>query len=285
MLHATAFCPANISLIFETYPAEPPHGRGSLGVGITLEAGVTAKVCLAPGARESVILVGGEAWEFPTVRQVLRKLSPVPLQVELEAAFPFGCGFGMSGASALSVALAVDALGQSGKSREELGMTAHQAEVDQATGLGDVGGQFNGGIMIKTRPHRPLQVDHLPIPPQTLHYRIHGPILTREVINSTEKLQRINAAGHSALAAISHASPPVRTLKALFEISYQFAVESGLLASPQVAADIAAAQAAGHAATMIMLGNAVISTGPFPGSHPVEIGYGGAEVRDVGTSR
>lgn len=275
MPHATAFCPANISLVFETYPADPPHGRGSLGVGITLDAGVTVKVSRGEPGTASLILVGGAPWEFPTVRSVLAALTAGPLRVEIDAAFPFGCGFGMSGASALATALAVNQLLALGHDRLVLGMIAHHAEVDNATGLGDVGGQYNGGIMIKTRKHQPLSVEHLPIPPQTLHYRVHGPILTSEVINSPDKLRHINAAGHAALAEIA-AEGPSLTMVRLFEISHTFARRSCLLQSPSVAASIAAAGAAGHAATMIMLGEAVISTGPFPGSRPAGIAFGGA---------
>jgi pantoate kinase len=277
MPHATAFCPANISLVFETYPADPPHGRGSLGVGITLEAGVTARVSLGKPGQPSQILVHGESWTFPTVRSVLTALTDRPMLVEIDAAFPFGCGFGMSGASALATALAVDDLLGLSHARPALGLIAHHAEVDNATGLGDVGGQYNGGIMIKTRRHQPLHVDHLAIPPQTLHYRIHGPIMTSEVINSPEKLRHINAAGHTALAEIAHTGREI-TMAGLFEISHTFAGDSGLLQSAAVAADIAAAQAAGHAATMIMLGEAVISTGPFPGSSPAGISFAGAVI-------
>lgn len=270
MSHATAFCPANISLIFETYDAEPPHGRGSLGVGITLDKGVTARVSrLAPDAK-SEIMVAGRDWEFPTVSSVLASLSTGPLLVEIDPGFPFGCGFGMSGASALATALAADSLLGLRLDRHALGMAAHLAEVANATGLGDVGGQFNGGIMIKTRRHEPLLVENLPLTATGLHYRIHGPISTAEVINSREKLLHINRAGHDAMAEIRDAGNSL-TMESLFQISHQFALASGLLQSPAVAADIAAARTSGHAATMIMLGEAVISTGPFPGSIPAGI--------------
>ncbi|MDB6133553.1 MAG: putative kinase ATP-binding protein [Verrucomicrobiales bacterium] len=278
MSHPTAFCPANISLIFETYDAEPPHPRGSLGVGITLDAGVTARVSRLPAeVQESEILVAGQHWRFPTVRGVLTALTSEPLRVELEAAFPFGCGFGMSGASALSTALAVNALLELHLDRSALAMAAHRAEVDNATGLGDVGGQFNGGIMIKTRRHEPLLVERLALTAQTLHYRIHGPISTAEVINSREKLLHINRAGHAAMAEIREAGNTL-TLERLFRISHRFATGSGLLRSPAVAADIAAAEAAGHAASMIMLGEAVISTGPFPGSREAGVVFEGAQL-------
>ncbi len=275
-MQVTAFAPANISLVFETYDASPPHGRGSLGVGITLTQGVRAHARRGTGGRH-LITVKGEAWEFPTVRSVLEELSPVPLEVEIEAAFPFGCGFGMSGASALASAFAVNELLSLGRDRTELGMAAHRAEVAHATGLGDVGGQFNGGIMIKRRRYEPLTVDPLPVPPRELHYRVFGPIHTPDVINSREKLEAINRAGHAAMEEITAAGEGLM-MEGLFRISHAFAAGSGLLQSERLREAIDGALAAGHAATMIMLGEAVVSTGPFPGSQPAEILFGGVRV-------
>ena len=269
MDHFCAFAPANISLIFETYDAEPPHGRGSLGVGITLTEGVRVRAARHDGEGH-VILVRGEAWEFPTVRAVLRALAAEPLRLEITADFPFGCGFGMSGASALAAAFAVNQLLGLNRGRTELGMIAHRAEVDNATGLGDVGGQFNGGIMIKRRRFEPLSVEQLPVSGRVLHCRIFGPIHTPDVINSQEKLRHINRAGHAAMAEITGAGTDL-TMERLFQISHRFSMDSGLLTSPRLIESIAAAHAAGHAATMIMLGEAAVSTGPFPGSRPVRI--------------
>jgi pantoate kinase len=273
MESSTAFAPANLSLVFATYDASPPHGRGSLGVGITLTEGVEATVRRLGRDEASRILVGGEVWEFPTVRSVLHALAPQPVAVEITAAFPFGCGFGMSGASALATAFALNDLFSLGRDRADLGMIAHHAEVENATGLGDVGGQFNGGIMIKTRRYQPLTVEHLPIPKQTLHTRVYGPILTSEVINSAEKLRAINAAGHAALADIQASTAAgTLTMVELFAISRRFAESSALMQSQNVQASIAAARRAGHEASMIMLGEAVVATGPFPGSRSVTIG-------------
>ena len=281
MESASAFAPANISLVFETYEASPPQERGSLGVGITLTEGATVRVSRHDGPRHDGprhdIVVGGEAWEFPTVRTVLDALSPAPLRVEIASAWPFGCGFGMSGASALAAAFAVNQLLSLNKGRTELGMIAHRAEVQNATGLGDVGGQFNGGIMIKRRRYEPLTVEQLPVPPQTLHVRIFGPIHTPDVINSREKLAHINRAGHAALAEITAAGAALE-LRGLLDISRRFSEASGLLQSPRLREAIASAQTAGHSASMIMLGEAAVSTGPFPGSRKVSVLYDGVSL-------
>lgn len=271
-----AFAPANISLIFETYDAEPPHGRGSLGVGITLEEGAVVSVSEAAPAG---IFVHGERWEFPTVAQVARELTGRPLRLDITAAFPFGCGFGMSGASALAAAFAIDSFLGLNRSRDDLGMIAHRAEVDNATGLGDVGGQFNGGIMIKTRKFEPLQVSQLPVAAENLDVRIFGPIHTPDVIGSREKLLSINAAGRTALDALKRRGTGL-TLEELFDVSLDFARESGLLQSVRLAECIREAQQAGGHATMVMLGEAAVSTRPFPGSRRVRVLQGGVRLLD-----
>lgn len=277
MESAAAFAPANISLVFETYDAQPPHGRGSLGAGITLTEGVNVTVRRHDGP-DHEIFAGDTAWEFPTVRTALQELSPVPLRVDISAAFPFGCGFGMSGASTLASVFAVNALLGLNRTRSELGLIAHRAEVRHATGLGDVGGQFNGGVMIKRRKFDFLSVEQLPVKPQTLHCRIFGPIPTAEVINSREKLLHINRAGRDAMETITRTGSAL-TMAGLLRISCDFARHSGLLQSPRLLDAIAAAEAAGHAATMIMLGEAVVATGAFPGSRPVEILFDGVSLR------
>jgi pantoate kinase len=278
MESAAAFAPANLSLVFETYDAAPPHGRGSRGVGITLTEGVRVEVTRAAG-RDTEIMVAGEAWEFPTVRSVVHELAPEPVRIEIAAAFPFGCGFGMSGASALAVAFAVDRLFGIGYSPSVLAMTAHRAEVQHATGLGDVGGQFNGGIMVKRKRYEPLLVEQLPVETEELHVRIFGPILTSSVINSREKLEHINRAGHAAMAEIGEAGDDL-DMEGLLHISRRFAEESGLLQSERLREAIDGAGRLGHAASMVMLGEAMVATGPFPGSRKVTVHRGGVRVEE-----
>ncbi len=262
-------------MIFETYPAAPPYGRGSLGVGITLTEGVVAEVRHPTASHPAGIYVRGESWEFPTVGHVCTALTATPLRIDLTAAFRFGCGFGMSGASALSAALAINELLALGRSYQALGMIAHHAEVAAATGLGDVGGQFNGGIMMKTVKYQPLQVSQLPLNTTTLHVRIHGPIHTADVIDSAEKLQLINAAGHQALEELVALGSHL-TLGKLFAISHHFAVDSGLLTHAEMIRTIDEIREQGGHATMIMLGEAIVSTVPFPQSQAVTVAYRGA---------
>jgi len=273
-----AFAPANGSLIFETYEATATHGRGSLGVGFTLEAGVVARVSrLHPRgtggagdvAARSEVMVQGQPWDFPTVRQVIRHLAPEPVRVELHADLPFGCGFGMSGASALATADALGAEFSLDDSPLALALVAHEAEVDQATGRGDVGGQFNGGFMMKTKIGAPLEVEWLPLGETPVWCRIFGPISTRDVLRDAATMRRVNAAGHAALDRLR--SAPALDLDTLLRWSREFAEESGLLTSPRVRQSIADALAAGGQASMVMLGEAVVSSVPIPGARAYRV--------------
>jgi|GEM_PF-19677 len=291
---ARAFAPANISLIFETYRGDSIEETGSLGVGATLERGVIAEVRrLTDGnskskisnvksvSVETVIRVNGDTWEFPTARAVAGALAPEPVLIEIEAAFPFGCGFGMSGASALAVAYAVNALFELGKSERELAMAAHVAEVEQSTGLGDVGGQFNGGLMMKTKRFDPLAVEPVSSEPIDVYVRVFGPILTSEVITSKKQLAEINEAGSAAILTLLENPNP--SFESLLRLSRTFAVASGLLQSEKVSEAIAAAEKVGGAASMIMLGEAVVSSVPFPGAEPARIVNHGVRLLDGDT--
>jgi pantoate kinase len=261
MTLARAFAPANGSLIFETYEAGSGHGRGSLGVGFTLEVGVISTV--APAAHTSIV-VGNQEWDFPTVRQVVRELAPAPVQVQIAADLPFGCGFGMSGASALATAYAIGRLFGLPHDLGALALVAHEAEVDNRTGRGDVGGQFNGGFMMKTKIGAPLEVEWLPILETTVWCRIFGPILTSEVLGDPATMVRVNAAGHAALKRL-RATRDI-DLEGLLFLSREFAEESGLLSSQAVRQAIAEAEKAGGHASMVMLGEAVVSSVPISGA-------------------
>ncbi|MCX8169754.1 MAG: hypothetical protein N3D72_01555, partial [Candidatus Methanomethyliaceae archaeon] len=69
--------------------------------------------------------------------------------------FSIGYGYGMSGASILGLALAINkALGEPFK-KEDIGRIAHVIEVEGKTGLGDVLAQMVGGFELRTKPGAP----------------------------------------------------------------------------------------------------------------------------------
>ena len=260
-MKATAFAPGNVSGVFKIVRDDDPRRMHSLGMGFTVSHGVTATVREAPATE---IAFNGKVFDFATVRSVAEALSSRPVGIELESELPLSGGFGLSGASALATAYAIDAGFALGLDERALGMTAHVAEVTNLTGLGDVCGQFRGGCLAKLVPGDPLAAIALPVAEQTVYWRYFSPIMTREIIGDPGHAARINAAADSALADIGKlADRGVTVFGEYIAAARQFAIESGLLSHPDVRRIIADVEAAGGAASMIMLGNAVFSTIAF----------------------
>ena len=268
-----AFAPANISCIFRLYESSISEKKGSLGIGFTLDKGVTVSV---KQSKKTRIRVNGKTKRFGTVKSVLKRLSDEPIDISIKADVPFGSGFGMSGASALATAYAVNKLLNLKKSKRELAMIAHISEVENSTGRGDVAGQFNGGIMIKAKKGKPLDVEKLRIRQKVIYYKVFGEIDTKKVINSKAKVDKINMAGDMALKKIKK----VKKLDfgKVIEISKEFSEKSDLLRSKKVINTIEMVEKKGEKASMIMLGESVFSNIPFKGSKKAKIINKGARL-------
>ena len=263
-MHITAFAPGNISGVFKIVRDDDPRRMHALGMGFTVSHGVTATVNEAPTVE---IAFNGEVFDFMTVRDVVEALSVRPVRVALESSLPLSGGFGLSGASALATAYALNAGFELGLGERALGMAAHVAEVNNLTGLGDVCGQFHGGCLVKLVPGDPLAAASLPVPEQTVFYRYFSPIRTREIIGDPGHAGRINAAADTALTDLARlADQQVSVFDEYVAVAKRFSVASGLLRHFEVRRIIAEVEAAGGAASMIMLGNAVFSTIAFDGA-------------------
>ena len=263
-MNAIAFAPGNVSGIFRIVRDDDPRRMHSLGMGFTVSHGVRAAVREAPRTEVSF---NGEVFEFATVHHVAEALSSRPVRISLESELPLSGGFGLSGASALATAFALDAAFGLGLDERTLGMTAHVAEVTNLTGLGDVCGQFRGGCLAKLVPGDPLAAIALPVAEQTVYYRYFSPIRTREIIGDPSRAARINAAADSTLAEVGRlAERGVTVFGDYIAAARRFSVESDLLRHADVRRIVEDVEAAGGAASMIMLGNAVFSTTAFEGA-------------------
>lgn len=276
MDQARAFAPGNISCVFKVVPDPDPAKMHSLGMGFTIAEGVTATVAEAD---ETTVTFNGEGFGFPAVERVVEALADRPLRVKLASPLPLGCGFGLSGASALAAAYAVDALLGLGRERRALALAAHVAEVECLSGLGDVCAQFHGGWLVKLVAGDPLAALEAPVAAQPIYHRHFAQLDTSSVLGSREQKERINAAAETALAALAGLLDAGETdMAAYIEASKAFAIDSGLLTDGRVAAAIAEAEAAGGRASMIMLGHAVFSTAPFDGAVETRLSREGAKL-------
>ena len=146
-------------------------------------------------------------------------------------------------------------------------MTAHVAEVENRTGLGDVCAQYHGGCLVKLKRGYPLAAERLPVPEQPIYYRYFSSIQTKVILENAERRERINSAADEALQALEKlAKFDTVDFNACIRLSKQFSLDSGLLEDVRVQETIREIESAGGVASMIMLGNAVFSTLPFEGA-------------------
>jgi len=273
---AKAFAPGNVSGVFKIIPDDDPAKMHSLGMGFTVTHGVTVAVAQSDATS---VHFNGDRIDFPTVRSVVEKLASVPLRVEIETDLPLSGGFGLSGASSLATAFGIDELLGLGQDERRLAMVAHVAEVQNLTGLGDIAGQFNGGCLVKLVRGDPLAAVRLPVPEQTVYYRYFSPINTKDVIGNPKQRERINAAADTALGELERlCARDESDFSKYVAVAKEFSVQSGLLTHESVKRAIRECEAAGGAASMIMLGNAVFSNVPFTDAKTTRLAHRRVEV-------
>ncbi|MBI2660593.1 hypothetical protein HYX07_05515 [Candidatus Woesearchaeota archaeon] len=274
MNSAKAFAPANISCIFKVYENKNPRWMGSYGIGFTLNEGV---VVSASKAKRNEVVFNSKSINFPTVMSVMKKLANEKVRVYIETKLPLGCGFGLSGASALAAAYGLNKLLDLKKSNKELAVIAHIAEVENKTGLGDVVNQYYGGFCLKLKPSSHFEVKKLHINNADVYCRYFGKIPTKTIITNKRLKKRINNAASVALSKIKNLLK-VNDIKFgnIIKASKEFAADSGLLRDRQTAETIKKIEKSKGNASMIMLGNAVFSDKPFKGALKFKIADKGA---------
>jgi pantoate kinase len=252
----TAFCPGHLSGYFSPVFGRDPASTGSIGAGMVICEGVTAHVTRA-GAREIVVRRVDEQGNLlcevsrsPPLAYLMERLS-VTVRIETICRLPISAGFGLSAASLVASALAINTLCKLGLSREDCCAIAHEAEIVHHSGLGDVAACQGGG-----RDYREGAGIYAPItryfdvrePLFALHF---GPLPSSNVLSSPEVLRRVAAAYPDGIPD----SP-----RRFFELSRTFAENSGLI-TPEVGEVLAHCEQEGVPASMTMLGNGVFSLG------------------------
>jgi len=270
MISAKSFAPANISCIFKIYERKNPRWTGSYGIGFTLNEGVIVKVSKA---KRTEIVFNNESINFPTVKSVVEKLTNEKLRVYIKSKLPLGCGFGLSGASALATAYAINKLLNLKKSNKELAIIAHTAEVENKTGLGDVVNQYYGGFCFKQKPSSYFIVKKIPINNINIYCKYFSKISTKSIITNQKLKNKINKSASIGLNKIQKLINENKNIKLgdIIKISKEFAVNSGLLRDEKTIETIKNIEENNGNASMIMLGNAVFSDKLFKGAMKLKI--------------
>lgn len=254
---AVAFSPGHISGTFHRMIGPTYAETGSIGTGIVIDAGVTARVRAAErttvtineprrDGREGMQTRAGS----PPIEYALAQMG-VAAEVTTTSSLPSGSGFGLSAAALLSSITAVDGLFALGMGREAIVALAHESEIVHASGLGDVVACAGGGLVCRRTPGLAGDIERITGLDDrivTVHF---GPLTTAEILSAPDVMDRIGRAFQPGCPA---------NLEEFFLRACTFARETGLVTN-EVAAVLAACESAGIPASMTMLGNGVFATG------------------------
>ena len=295
-----AFAPGNISCIFVIKKTANPAKSGSLGAGFTVNKGVFATITKINNTKnnnkqssiikkynnititnktiktnnknkKNKIYYNNKKINLPTINSVIKKLTNEKVIAHIKSELPLGCGFGISGASALATAYALNKLLNLKQSKRQLAMIAHIAEVENGTGLGDVVNQYYGGFLVKYQSSYNFKVKKLPINNKKIYYRYFSSINTKKTISNKKLKNKINNSGIKSLNKIKKLSKKDTNLKNIIKISKDFSIKSELLKNKGLIKIIKQIEGKGGNASMIMLGNAVFSDKYFKGSNELII--------------
>ena len=271
MRKAAAFVPGHISGFFQICDeAGELERKGSRNCGPCINAGVLTEIAVDPNERLNVeVLINGRmAPEAHTTLAVVRQILPMvpePLRVIIKhsAQVPIGAGYGASGAGALGAALALSKAFDLGLTRSRMIEIAHVAEVSCRTGLGDVGAQAIGGVVIGLEPGAPPHGKWRQIPQERdvkIICATLAPLSTKELLEDIELRDRSRKFG--AIAMQNLLKRP--TLQNFIKVSHDFSEELGLL-DDELRTLIKAAKSSGAiGASMAMLGGAVFALVKVP---------------------
>ncbi|MEA2075507.1 MAG: pantoate kinase [Euryarchaeota archaeon] len=256
------YSPSHITGFFEICDNKNPLYKGSIGCGIVLEAGCVTEVSLCNNLSVKVqIKINGRAEEANTTKYVVEHLAGMS-EVEVSTNFevPVGCGFGASGAGALSTAFALNELLSLDMTVNEVAQIAHCAEVENSTGLGDVIAETYGGVVIRKKPGPPGigVIDRIPHRNEKISYVALGKKSTKTVLREGggELKRRINEAGREAMKALMRKP----TLETFMRASREFSLRIELISDACKDA-IEAVDAEGEVASVAMLGETVFVIG------------------------
>ncbi|MFC1787335.1 pantoate kinase [Halobacteriota archaeon] len=259
-MRVRAYAPSHITGFFEICEHLDQRHMGSRGCGFTLQAGVTTEVTVEEGEGISVIINEANV-EAPTTRSVVRRLaSEYSVEVLSKIDVPIGCGFGASGAGALSTALALSDALSLNLSYNSAAEVAHVAEIENKTGLGDVIAQTHGGMIIRREPGSPGigKVDKIPVRDVEINHVVLGEISTKDVLGDKRAKRQINLAGKIAIKELLKRP----TIQNFMLLSKRFAMDTCLMSDVGVEI-VEAVESCGGMASMAMLGEVIFAIGGY----------------------
>ena len=194
---ATAYCPSYITGIFTIGDGD------AAGAGFSLDKGMTTTVSETRGM--PTIRIDGQQSTAPVSWRVLKKFEGISgkaggISISHKAEMPIGLGCGISGAGAVSLALALNELLGAGLTFKKCVKMAHDSEVECGTGLSGADAAAIGGMVArKSVESGPVK---LPFEKKKIHLAFFSAIETSSIIQDPHWKVKVNREGKRELAEL-----------------------------------------------------------------------------------
>lgn len=261
----TAFVPAHISGFFQPCDASTPERMGSRNCGPCLDFGVRTEVKVESSDRNEVaVFINGrpapDAKTTLTAAEQILSLTGASFRVRIDhfTEVPVGAGYGASGAGALGTAFSLARALRLSLPRGKLVAAAHVAEVTCYTGLGDVGAQACGGLVIGLEPGAPPygKWRRIRVPPGfKVICATLGPIPSKKLLSEADFRRRAGEFGAIALNKVLE-RPNIHTF---VTASKEFAEKLGLFDDELRELAREAEKSGAIGASQVMIGRAVFA--------------------------
>ena len=221
----TAQSPGHITGFFVIYP------NGSTGAGINIADGM--KTTVSNSLKDSYYLNGKKTKLIVSkkVVELFRKETKEETNVSVShhTKFPIGYGLGISGAGALSLAIALNTLFKTKLGKNEITQIAKRAEIECGTGLGDVIAENYSGLLMGKKPYPSKSAEQIKCKEKFVVLGFFGPIKTKKIIRSASWRKKINRIGKWCMGKIAKN----RNMESFIGLCRVFTIESGL-ATPKI---------------------------------------------------
>jgi len=211
-----ASSPHHVTGVFAPHSAPDPARAGSIGAGLAVEPRLVA--CLGPPAESPPPRVAERAAALLGAPELAGRL-------RIRTPLPPGKGYAVSAATAAASALAVGASLRRGY-REALDI-AHEADVLESSGLGDVLAISCGvGLVVRTAPGAPSvgRVECFQVPGTVAILAVDGPPL-----HTRRMLERMPEDAWALAMRLVERVAEERSIEAFVEAAHEFSRATGML--------------------------------------------------------
>ncbi|MDI6916961.1 MAG: pantoate kinase [Thermoplasmatales archaeon] len=261
-MRACAFSPGHVTGFFVIKDrGSDVRKKGSLGAGICLSKGAFTTVSIRKSSQQKIdVFLNNKKSAADVSRFVAKKIlgeKKYHVVIKSILQLPVSQGFGMSGAGALSTGIAMNNALKSNLPFSKIVEIAHESEIFNKTGLGDVVAESVGGAEIRVKEG---------LPPYGMLRKIKGNhdvvlcvlgkgMKTKTVLSNPEQRRKINRYGSVCVKKMIEKP----TIENLFNLSHDFALKTGL-ANKRIIKAIEEAKKYGMG-SQAMLGNSVFAVG------------------------